>query len=179
MAGFKEIATPTAEWSQLNSFQKRFELKTAGEVLGQLVFKSNLGTLATARCAAGSWSYKRIGFLNPRVTVRKQGAEHDLAIYQPKLLGDGTLNFDDGTQYSWKSTNFWNTAWAFYDGRGMAVVSFDPGIENQRLRDAIKTQTTVRIDPTDPRSDLLPILLTLGLYLLVMRQSDNAAAAAC
>jgi hypothetical protein len=179
MTQFNTIASPTAEWVQINTFDKRFELQSAEGVLGQLAFRSNLGTLAQAETDAGSWSYKRVGFLNPRVTVRKSDAGHDLAIYQPKLWGDGTLVFNDGTEYSWKSTNFWNSAWAFYDRSGLATVSFDPGIERQGLRDAFKMQLTVRIGPSSSRSDLVPILLTLGFYLLVMRQNDNAAVVAC
>jgi hypothetical protein len=178
MVEFKEIGSPTAEWIQPDSFNKCFELQSDDGMLGRLEFRSDFGTLAAARCAAGSWSYKRVGFLNPRVTVREEGSTFDIAIYQPKLWGDGTLTFSDGAQYAWKSTNFWNSAWAFYDRGGVAAVSFDPGIEWQRLRDAFKTQMSVRIDPDGARRDLVPILLTLGLYLLIMRQNDNAAVVA-
>lgn len=168
----------TLEWLQPKALERYYELKAREQLLARLTFRSSLGTLATAETADGEWTYKRVGFLNPRVTVRAAGLEADLAIYQPKFWGDGVLTFKSGLAYAWTPVNFWRTDWSFFAAEGGEVLAFKSGVQGERLRDIFKTQYRLMRPGAGPEGEVLPILATLGLYLLILNQEDAAAAVA-
>ena len=167
-----------AEWIQPKALERTYELRCGEAVLASLSFRSSFGTLALAETAEGQWTFKRVGFLNPRVTVRVADEEDDLAVYRPKFWGDGVLTFDDGASYAWAPTNFWHTVWAFSDSAGQLLLSLTQGREKGRLSDIFKTQASVEIAAPDAAPDVLAVLLTLGMYLLILHQQDAAAAVA-
>ncbi|UCH59071.1 MAG: hypothetical protein JSV61_12755 [Anaerolineales bacterium] len=168
----------TLEWRQPKGLDHYYELRARQELLARLTFRSLLGTLATAETSEGSWTFKRVGFLNPRVTVREAGQEANLAVYQPKFWGDGVLTFQDGRALTWKPVNFWRTDWSFFNAQEDAVLEFISGLQEEKLRDVFKTQYTLIRHGAGPDPDILPILATLGLYLLILHQQDAAAAMA-
>jgi hypothetical protein len=167
-----------AEWIQPKTSENLFELHAGEALLARLAFRSMWGTLAVAETADGSWSFKRVGFLNPRVTVRVLDQPEDLAVYQPKFWGDGTLTFADGRSLAWKPLNFWATIWAFKSADDQTLITFKPGREKEKLSDIFKTQATVELGLLLNNRDLLPILLPLGMYLVALHSQDAAGAAA-
>jgi hypothetical protein len=178
MRQLSEIEGQPVEWIQPKTFERLYQLRSGQEVLAALTFRSSTGTMATAETTEGRWTFKRVGFLNPRVTVRAAGSEEDLAVYQPKFWGDGVLSFNAGCVWAWKPTNFWATDWAFFDSEGTAVMEFRSGVEKEKLSDIFKTQFTVVFHHTRTVREAVPLLVTLGMYLLVLHQQDAAAAAA-
>jgi hypothetical protein len=166
------------EWLQPNTLEHYFELQTGPARLATLAFHSAWGTLATAETADGTWTFKRVGFLNPRVTVRVAGSSDNLAVYQPKFWGDGTLTFADGMAFRWQPTNFWATEWAFSGAGDTPLVRFKSGAEKQRLSDIFKTQAVVELEPDESIRPLVPLLVTLGMYLIILHQQDAAGAVA-
>ena len=105
MKSLAELEGEEAKWIQPKTFERLYQLKWRDEVLASLSFRSRTGTLATGKTAEGSWTFKRVGFLNPRITVRAVGSEEDLAVYQPKFWGDGALSFKDGPVFAWRPSN--------------------------------------------------------------------------
>lgn len=166
------------EWVQPKTGIQNFELRAGQILVGRLSFRSSWGTLAIAETADGCWSFKRVGFLNPRITVRIYGEDTDFAVYQPKIWGDGVLNLSSGQHYNWKPVNFWNTHWAFLDDEDAVIVKISLGIQEEKLRDIFKTQATINIFQPDLYQEVLPLLVTLGLYLIILHQQDAAAAVA-
>lgn len=178
MKSLSELEEGQAEWIQPKSFERSYQLKWRDEVLARLSFRSRTGTLATGETAEGRWTFKRVGFLNPRITVRSVGSEEDLAVYQPKFWGDGVLSFKDGPVFAWRPANFWSTAWEFIDPEGTVTIAFQPGVEKERLRDIFRTQFTVTFHQIDRIWEAAPLLAILGMYLLILHQEDAAAAGA-
>jgi hypothetical protein len=164
-------------WVQPKVGVRYFELRAEGETVATLSFRSSSGSLATAEMDGGSRTFKRVGFLNPRVTVRDAGGLEDLASYHPRFWGGGELVFKDGLVVHWKSTNFWGTSWAFADAAGQGIVDFKPGLEHEKLSDMFKTQATVTISPSAPLQGRESLLVALGLYLLILQQEDATASA--
>ena len=164
-------------WVQPKTFERRFELRAEQSILATLTFHSEFGTLATAEVDRVKWTYKRVGFLNPRVTVREVGSEANLAVYQPRFWGDGTLSFALGATFHWKPVNFWATDWAFMDSTDKVLLAFKPGSEKSKLSDIFKTQAALEIEPLAASLAQLPLLATLGWYLLILHQEDAAATA--
>ena len=161
-------------WIQPKTFERRYELRTAdGGLVATLVFATAFGSLATAASADGTWTFKRVGFFNPRVTVRETGEESDVAVFYPRMLSGGTLETHEGT-CRWESTNFWGTRWAFFDAEGAEVVSFSPGVEKPKLSDAFKTQASVQINAPGHSPAKTALLVMLGWYLMILRQEETA-----
>jgi len=165
------------EWREPKALERYYELRSDRDIFATLSFRSSFGTMATAETGSGMWTFKRVGFLNPRVTVREAGSEQDAAVYQPKFWGDGYLIFAGGETFHWKPINFWATDWAFYDSSGRALVTFKAGTEHPKLADFLKTQATVDIEPAAVAQAKLPILVTLGWYLVLLHREDATAAA--
>lgn len=178
MYPFSEIMGSTAEWTQPNTFECFYELRSAEALLETLSFRSSCGTLATAEALDEKWTFKRVGFLNPRVTVRVAGSEEDMAVYQPKFWGDGLLSIDNGQLFMWKPTNFWATDWAFIDQVNNLVMGFKGGIDQEKLKDIFKIQTTLEFDRTMIYREHTPMLASLGMYLIILHHQDASAAAA-
>lgn len=178
MDRISDLTGATAEWVQPSANHRFYELHHGRLVLARLAFRSAFGTLAVAETAEERWTFKRVGFLSIRVTVRRAGAGEDIAVYTPKFWGDGELTFADGTLLLWRPTNFWATHWAFGEPEGDLVVEFRTGIPEERLRDIFKTQATVQVLKSAPWQRLIPLLLPLGFYLFIMHHEDAAAAVA-
>lgn len=172
------FAGQVLEWLQPKTLEHYFELQAGPAQLATLTFHSAWGTLATAETTDGTWTFKRVGFLNPRVTVRVAGSPDNLAIYQPKFWGDGTVTFADGTAFRWQPTNFWATEWAFTVADDAPLVRFKSGAEKTRLSDIFKTQALVELEPDESIQPFVPLLVALGMYLIILHQQDAAGAVA-
>lgn len=178
MLPLSEFGGRSLEWLQPKTFATYYELKSGEKLVGTLSFRSTFGTLAVAEMANGKWSFKRVGFLNPRVTVRGHGSERDLAVYQPKFWGDGILYFTKGPTLLWVPTNFWRTDWAFLDQDERLIVGFKGGVAKGKLKDILKLQTTLELVDTIRFQEQTPLLAALGMYLIILHHQDAAGAVA-
>ncbi len=125
----QEFATKAGDelaWRQPKSGLRYYELFRGEEAFGTLEFRSLWGTLAIARNPIQDWSFKRMGFLNPHITIRHPEADSDYALFFPKVFGGGTLQMLDGRSFAWEALNFWRTRWRFNDKSG-ADPQFRPG----------------------------------------------------
>jgi len=166
-------------WSQPKTLQRAFELRDGDRLIGTLSFVSLWGSLAEASMAAGEWTFKRVGFFRTRITVRRRGQEMDLAVYQPKGWGsEGELQFAGGRIYAWKPANFWATRFNFVDTAGRPLVAFKPGTEESKWSDIFKLQALVEIDPSASQLEELPLLVSLGWYLMILHHQDSASGGA-
>ena len=176
MKAISDARSARLEWREPKAMERFYELRSDRDIFATLSFRSAFGTMATAETGDGTWTFKRVGFLNPRVTVREAGSEHDAAVYQPKFWGDGYLTFAGGETFHWKPINFWATDWAFYDSSDRVLVKFKSGKEKSKLSDFFKTQAAVDIEPAAAAQPRLPILVALGWYLIILHGQDAAAA---
>ena len=165
-------------WVQPKALGRTYELRSSTNQYASLRFEKELGTLATAETAGQRWTFKRVGFLNPRVTARREHESSDTAVYTPRMFGGGILQFNDGRTFHWRSINFWSTQWSFVDSTDRSIVTFKPGSEEFRWADLLKSQCVVEFDRNAAGQEFFPFLLTLGWYLLLLQQSDAAVVAA-
>ncbi len=175
MASF--VRTPLY-WVQPKTFDRWFELRAGDQVVATLGWETSCGSLARGSTAQGSWTFKRVGFLNPRVTVRQSGSEIDVAVFWPRWLGDGTLELASGAVFRWQSTNFWGTDWMFSAGDGTPLLALKEGSKEGKLSDMFKTQSLVEIHPEAYDVPDIGLLVLVGWYLMILRQDDAAAGAA-
>lgn len=168
-----------AQWVQPKTFENRYELRSGEHHFATLEFPKMFGSLAVAESSEGRWTFKRVGFFNVRITVRKEGEEADTAVFQPKWTGtQGTLAFTNGLTYLWKSANFWATQYAWMGEDDEPLILYKPGVEDSALADFFKVQSRVEIHPQAAQIPYLSLLVMLGWYLMILKQQDDTAAVA-
>jgi hypothetical protein len=178
MHSFPTAIEGSLYWIQPKTFERYYELRVGEqELVASLTFEKTFGTLATATTKEQEWTFKRVGFLNPRVTIRNADSETDLAVFYPKTFGNSSLIFSDGRVVEWTSVNFWQTRWGFIDSQGNSLVQFNPGTENDKFSDLFKTQATVEISSFHQPPGILPLLVLFGWYLIIMHQEETATIA--
>ena len=165
-------------WVQPAALKRSFILRSGERIFGSLVFRSAFGSLADAISCKDSWTFKRVGFFSPRVTIRRAGSGIDIANYQPKWTGtEGSLLFSGGRSYLWRVANFWATRYTFSDSQGNELVTYRSGSDEQKLSNLIKQQAQVEIALQAWQLPEVDLLVILGWYLVILQQEDASAVA--
>ena len=157
------------EWAQPETFARRFELTSNGQFCGSVEFQRALGSLATATFGRERWTFKRTGFFSPRITIRREGEETEIAVFTPVWSGGGTLELAGGRRYKLGSSSFWGRDWVFEDEAGHIAVSL------HGPTGFLKSGGTATVDQSLPET---PLLLCLLWYIQVLMAEDAAATTA-
>ncbi len=172
MMKLAEFVGHELKWVQPHALKMEYELQAGDQVIATLRFRSSFGSFAAATSADGSWTFKRVGFWQTKVTVRASGGETDLAVFKNKTWsGGGTLELPDGRKYP-ANTNFWATQYEFTTEKGEAIISY------RNIGGMLHMSSMAEIHP--PAKDIpeTPWMVLLWWYLTVMMHMDSAAAAA-
>jgi hypothetical protein len=169
MRAIREATDQVLHWIPPQAFKREYELRAGDEALATLRWKTSFGSIAFAESSDGTYSFKRCGFLRPRVTVRKPGSDENIAILSVGWGGEGTLDLTAGRRYQWRNINFWHSDWAFLDEAGELVVQFKPEPAFFQQAAAVRIEASALSNPD------LPLLVTLGWYLMVLISDDTAA----
>jgi len=159
------------EWRQPEVLRRFYQLTQDGREIAMLRFESSCGSLATGQCGQTQWTFKRTGFLSPKISVREAGSEANLALFSPGWMGAGCVVFNSGRRYHLRHTNFWGTEWAFEaeDGTAAITLSGHQGFFKQGGAASV-TQSAAGLPET-------PVMLLLIWYLRVLMNEDASAAA--
>lgn len=65
-------------WVQPRVTRRNFILQSGERIFSKLDFRSEFDSLADAISANGGWTFKRVGFFSPHVTVRLASSKIDL-----------------------------------------------------------------------------------------------------
>lgn len=173
MMRMAEVVTRSLQWTQPSALRMNYELRVGEgeEVASTLRFRSSFGSFATGESQDGCWTFKRVGFWKPRVTVRTCGSEEDIASFANQTWsGGGTLTLADGREFR-VSNNFWQTKLEIQDRSEEMLIRFHNG-------GVIHLSAKVEVAPEGARLAELPWMLMLGWYLIVMTHRDSGAASA-
>ena len=167
MRPISEYAGQELLWIQPVVRKREHELRAGDDVVATLGFQR--GSLADAQAAGGHWTFKRQGFWRPRVTVRTAGSDTDIAVFQPRWVGGGTLEFPDGRTIRLSSANFWQSEWVWQDNE-------KPLIRFKGRHGIVKARGAVELQPEAVASPDLAMLVLLGWYSILLHAEDSAAA---
>jgi hypothetical protein len=167
-------AVATAEelsWQQPSAMRRVYELRAGDELAATLSFRSDWGSLATAESADGCWTFKRVGFWQSRVTVRRCVSDEDLATFQHNTwTGGGTLTRADGLAYH-LTTNTWQTKLTVLDSQQLPLLHYDS-------KGWFKLKAALAVEPQAISNPDLPWLAMFGWYVVVMMYFDAASTTA-
>ena len=172
MKTIRQAGDQPLRWTRPSMLARQYELVSGDDIVGLLRWESMFGSLATAETSDGAWTFKRAGFMSPRVTVRRPGSETDLAVLRVGLKGDGLLHGPDRQTYQWQRTSFWRPEFAFATETGRHLVGFDPDFS------LLKHAATVKLEPEALGLPDLPLLVTLGWYLMLLLSEEASAVTA-
>ena len=154
------------DWTQPDILERHFELRTIDHLLARLCFETvsdACGTFFKEGSAQESWTFRgEWVHLKPCIIIREIGANENFAIYKPKFLGGGNLEFMYGTTFYWRSMGLLGAESGFFSADNELLLSLNP-----KPFDLIKVQSKVEINPQSQNMDELPLLLMLGCYLQV------------
>jgi hypothetical protein len=169
MKPIADYAGRTLAWTQPAALRMEYELRSGDDVLATLKLRSSFGSLATAESGDGCWTFKRVGFLSTRVTIRPCGSETEVATFRNNTWSSGgSLELEAGRKIM-ATSNFWQTQYQFQTESEEALVRF-------KSSGLIRVHSAVEITPAGTRLRELPLLVLLGFYLVVMMRSDAAVA---
>lgn len=171
MRRIAKLVGQSLKWEQPSALKMKYELRTdGGELAATLHFRNSFGSFATAESADGCWTFKRIGFFQTKVTIRPCGSDNDIGIFKNNTCsGGGALELADGQTFR-AANNFWQTKFGFETESGQKLIAFEKS-------GLIHLSATVEIQPSAVSMAELPLMVTLGCYLIVMMNMDAAIAA--
>jgi hypothetical protein len=171
-APMKRLATDPAEWRGHGTFKRAYELRSDAALYATLKWESALGSLAQAQAAEASWTLKRVGFFNPRATVRAPDSETDLAVFHPNWVGNGRVELTGGRTWRFQCLNFWHSKYGFIDDAGESLIEYQANV--------FKTPPTAKVvvSPLALTLRELPLLVVLGWYVTILTFDDAAGIAA-
>lgn len=172
MKNLRESLPEGLVWMQPQALVRAYELKAGEEVVGNLQWIKSTGSLADAVAADGHWTFKRIGFFSPRISVRVHGQDTDSAVFQPQWTGGGMLEFPSGPRLAWGSSGFWPSRWLFRNASGEPLVEYEP------CDSLLKRAAAVKGTPAGLAMAELSLLVLLGWYLMLLEADDGGAVAA-
>ena len=152
-------------WTQTKAMRREYELRSEADLLGHLRFEKSCGSLASAQVDSQSWTFKREGFLNPRVTVRAPNSEANVAVFRPNWTGSGVVEFLDGHNVQWRCANFWGSEWCFFRAE-------TPLIRFKHHGGILKVSASLEIALAQETSADLPLLAAFGWYLMLLAAED-------
>ena len=166
---FEHAAEGEFEWHQ--SARRAYQLLSRGQEIASLRFEKTCGSLATGMQDQDRWTFKRTGFLAPRITVRTNGSDVNFAEFTPNWCGGGSVIFASGHRYQLHKTNFWGTSWAFEapDGTAAVTLSGPSGF--------LKQSGNVQVAKGMATSPETPVLVMLIWYVRLLMNEDAAAVA--
>jgi hypothetical protein len=150
---------------------RTFDLVHGQDVYGRLSFQSIFGSLAIAECSDGTFSFKRQGFLQPRITIRRSNSDLDFGqVLMDGWHQGGVVHLSDGSDYQFVKMGFLHPEWAYLDNKGRTLVRV-------RVHWGLKYTGEVSIEPFGKDDKNLTILLLVGKYAIILMNDEASAAA--
>jgi len=130
-----------------------------------------LGSFATAESGNGCWTFKRVGFLQTRATIRVCGSDAEIATFKNNTWsGGGTLTLIDGRELL-ITTNVWQTKLDIQTADGKVLVHL-------QTRGVWQNSASVDVTPIGRQMPELPWMALFAWYVIVMMQMDAGGVAA-
>lgn len=157
-------------WVKVKGELRTYRLEAPDGGVAELRFEKAFGTLATLTTARGVWTFKRVRFFSPTITVRRAGSDEDLAAFKFGWSGAGELRWASGAVRTFRRCGFMRPEWSFLTEAGEELVQFGPA------KGFWCRSTTVRPgDAPETEPGEIEVLMGLGFYLLLASANDTGA----
>ena len=162
----KKGSAPQLRWFHPEPTERYHELQAPEGKVASVRWAKEKGTLATAQWGGEAWTFKRFGFLHPKITIRKPHSEANIGRFDPTPDGGGLLRLADGLEYRLVA-NFWRGEWRWTDPAGEDLLEFKRDFSVEEKNEGHLTWLTEEIAP-----ERFHLLTLLGWYVVIMLAED-------
>jgi hypothetical protein len=157
MKSLNEVNHAGLRWVQTAKLES--QLVTGNdESVGNLVWKNSWGSLATGESADGRWTLKRLGFVRPKITIRKAGSDSNVGVVSMNSGVEGTLHLAGGELYRFNLSDDLITV---IDSQGRKVMMLKRSPSKKKNEEA-------SLEITTGASEHLSLLAIIGWYLVLL-----------
>jgi hypothetical protein len=165
-ASRKSGSVPQLRWFHPEPLERYHELRGADGKVASVRWAKERGTLATAQWGSESWTFKRFGFLHPKITIRQPHSDVNMGRFDPDHSGGGLLHLADGLEFRLLA-NFWRGEWRWVDPAGADLLEFKRDFSVAEKNEGHITWVADGVDP-----GRLHLLTLLGWYVVIMLAED-------
>lgn len=147
-------------WIHPDPAVRRYELRAAERILATLSWNESDPSVATGQSGDQSWTFRRLGFLNPHVVALDDSGKQVFR-FDATMSGGGMGHAEDGHLYRWYA-NLWRAEWGWMDSGEADLVRFRRSFDvNEKQEGNLDLPELGRDNPN------LEVLVLLGWYLII------------
>src|SRR3974390_1144186 len=110
------LTGPDLQWARDPASKRNHLLSSSAGVAGTLSFENYHGSRAQGETAHGVWTFKREGFLQTRVSIRRPGSDATIGMVSLSASGNGILTLPGGVEYRFSTSGWFRDHWCFEKG---------------------------------------------------------------
>jgi hypothetical protein len=157
----RESLTGELAWRRRTWLSRDLELMSNERVIARLDYQGVLRARAVAESGDGAWTIARAGMLRYPFVVRDTTSGDEIARFERRWIGRGTLRFASGAEYRWSSRGAFRPTWFW-------AVSDGDDLMRYRTVFGWTSRIMLEVEPTAMRLAELPVLVLTGAHLMVM-----------
>jgi hypothetical protein len=166
---FGSVDATSLRWLRKGENPLEFQLLAGDQPLASMTWKGGTGSLTTARTAGGSWTLKRVGFLNPSVTVREEGGSTNVSRLSVHWQFH-RIEITGGPSYRFHRAGILLPAWQVATEKGQEVLHVEPVRQERKLIGG-----AVVAPSTAPHLSEFPLLVLVSWYFIVLAWFEDEA----
>ena len=134
-----------------------------------------MGISATGETTDGNWTFKRVGFLHPKVTVREVDSKSEVAVFTITWAGDGVLEIhSDGKKFVFKRTSMWHSEWILKRSDSDEILlTIKPDLGLTKVVTQRKIGAEVELGPGAIREPRLSLIALVTWYVIILMTYDD------
>ncbi len=168
MKAIHEVDGAGLQWEVSCANKRAFELREGAETVASLTFQKSWGTLAIGETADGQWTFKRVGFLPPTITMRAAGSDENLAEFRPDRIGSSAeVEFASGSRFQWCHDKEQGHKWTMASADGAPLLHFKAHTWIYGEPIQLEIEAAARELPE------LTLLVLLGEYFLMLLSASQ------
>ena len=169
MRGVNSTTEPkTSRFTWMETGKLESQLVSGGEVVGTLRWDRGWSALATGESSEGRWTFKRVGFLTPKIMVRAPSSQANSATLTLAWRGGGVIDLATGESFRLAPKGFWRSEWVLTDSDERSLMTLRPSFAWG------KAGASVEVEPAALSIRELSLLVVLCWYSVLLTCYDNS-----
>jgi hypothetical protein len=166
---FASVDASSLRWLRRGENPLEFELLAGDVPIATMQWKSGTGSLTTATTAQGVWTLKRVGFLNPTVTVRAASGPANVARLSVHWHYH-RIELTEGPSYRFHRAGVLLPAWQVTTEDGRETLHIEPVREGRKLVGGAVIAPAHALSLPE-----LPLLVLVSWYFIVLAWFEDEA----
>lgn len=175
MRPLKETTSTDLQWVQTGDLESQLVAEGSSDPFAKLRWAKRWGSLATGESSDGKWTFKRVGFLHPKITVRDADTTSEIGVFTITWAGDGVLEIpSDGTRYVFRRTSMWHSEWILKRSDSEEIVfTIKPDLGLTKIATQRKIGAEIELGLNAVREPRISLLAVIAWYVIILMTYDD------